>query len=291
MREFVCGGWKISAAAECGGNLACVRWQGRDIMRGFVNAGQWQTAPTDYGFPILFPPNRIADGVFRFRNREYRLPVNEIDRHNHLHGIALREKWKFGECGADSVNMFLEFGKNSPWYADYPCDCKLAVTYTLTERVLTQELQIENRADTVIPCALGVHSAFAAPEKVLVHGRNGRIEILPPRYLASGREVNWLPDGFSPGKWCMPDKVYPFGHFRMDETHLAELDCGDFKLEYVTDEKFDHWMVWRPENDTSFLCIEPMNIRVGCFENTPELLPFLEPGESRKFTSRIKIIC
>ena len=27
------------------------------------------------------------------------------------------------------------------------------------------------------------------------------------------------------------------------------------------------------------------------FENTPELLPFLEPGESRKFTSRIKIIC
>ena len=30
--------------------------------------------PHVYGVPILFPPNRIADGRFRFDGREYRFP-------------------------------------------------------------------------------------------------------------------------------------------------------------------------------------------------------------------------
>ena len=70
----------------------------------------------------------------------------------------------------------------------------------------------------------------------------------------------------------------------------AYLDYGDFQVRYTADEKFDHWMVWRPEFDTTFLCIEPMNIKIGTFENHPELLPVLNRGESMTFTSSVEII-
>jgi galactose mutarotase-like enzyme len=56
------------------------------------------------------------------------------------------------------------------------------------------------------------------------------------------------------------------------------------------DEKFDHWMVWRPEFDTSFVCVEPMNIRIGTFENAPDTLPVLAAGESVTFSSSVEII-
>lgn len=49
-------------------------------------------------------------------------------------------------------------------------------------------------------------------------------------------------------------------------------------------------MVRRPEQKKRFLCIEPMNIKVGCFKNTPERLPVLAPGARRNFISRITVI-
>ena len=43
--------------------------------------------PHVYGVPILFPPNRIADGRFRFDGREYRFPITRPEENNYHHGI------------------------------------------------------------------------------------------------------------------------------------------------------------------------------------------------------------
>ncbi len=290
MKEFVFGRWQVTAAPECGGNLAQVKFENTDIMRGFTDISEWQQTPTNYGFAVLFPPNRIDGGKFTFNGKQYHLPVNEAERGNHLHGIALREEWLLDEVTDNSLSMSWVFDKNSPMYSGYPFDCKLSVTYTFTENLLLQKFTAENLSKEIIPCALGFHTAFAVPESLCVQGRGGRIELLPPRYLVSGREIDWL-DGFEPNKWCSPKKIWPFGHFRMDPSaRQADLDYGSFKLRYTVDEKFDHWMVWRPEFDTSFVCIEPMNIKIGTFENHPELLPVLSPGESMTFSSSVEII-
>lgn len=289
MQEFIFNDWQVCSAPECGGNLSCVRWRGHDIMRGFSDISDWQATPTNYGFAVLFPPNRIDGGTFKFNGKEYKLPVNEPARGNHLHGIALREKWQSGECTANSLSMFWEFNDSSDMYADYPFDCLLSVKYTFSESFMEQEFKVKNKSDKIMPCALGFHSAFAVPKQVIVNGTGGRFELLPPRYLMTNREIGWT-EGFAPNEWLDPSEIWPFGHMRMDESRSAVLDYGDFKLEYTVDEKFDHWMVWRPEHDTTFLCVEPMNIRIGCFENTPELLPVLAPAEEIKFVSRIKII-
>ena len=47
--------------------------------------------PHVYGVPILFPPNRIADGRFRFDGREYRFPITRPEENNYHHGILKRQ--------------------------------------------------------------------------------------------------------------------------------------------------------------------------------------------------------
>lgn len=290
MRQFKFGSWSVTAAPECGGNLSQVKYGGSDIMRGFSSVSQWENTPTNFGFAVLFPPNRIDGGNFVFRGEAYHLPVNEPARGNHLHGVALREKWELTNTAENTLTMSWRFDESSPMYAGYPFDCRLSVTYIFEENSLVQKFTVENLSAKVIPCALGFHTAFTAPEKIRVIGKGGRFELVPPRYLMSGREIGWL-DGFEPNVWCDPHEIWPFGHFRMDENaRMAELDFGSFKLRYTVDEKFDHWMVWRPEFDTSFICVEPMNIRIGSFENSPDTLPVLHPGESTTFTSKIEII-
>ena len=290
MREFIFGNWHVTAAPECGGNLSQVKYDGVDIMRGFSDVSDWVETPTNFGFAVLFPPNRIDGGKFSFNGKNYQLPVNEPARGNHLHGVALREKWVLDDVTDDSLAMSWIFDENSPMYALYPFSCKLSVTYTFKEKSLIQKFTAENLSQEVMPCALGFHTAFPAPEQLRVTGRGGRFELVPPRFLMSGREIGWL-DGFEPGKWLDPAQVWPFGHFRMDSSHrLAELDYGSFMLRYTVDEKFDHWMVWRPEFDTSFVCVEPMNIRIGTFENAPDTLPVLAAGESVTFSSSVEII-
>ena len=290
MQEFTFGSWQITAAPECGGNLAQVKFKNADIMRGFTDVSDWQATPTNYGFAVLFPPNRIDGGNFTFNGVPRHLPVNEVERGNHLHGIALREKWQLEEVSTSKLVMSWRFGADSSFYSGYPFDCKLSVSYTFKENLLIQEFTAENLSEEIIPCALGFHTAFAAPKQVCVRGIGGRFELVPPRYLASGREIEWL-DGFEPNQWCSPHDIWPFGHFKMDPAaRQAYLDYGDFQVRYTADEKFDHWMVWRPEFDTTFLCIEPMNIKIGTFEKHPELLPVLHPGKSVTFTSFIEII-
>ena len=42
--------------------------------------------PYLYGMPILFPVNRIENGIFEFEGREYVFPINEPSTGCHLHG-------------------------------------------------------------------------------------------------------------------------------------------------------------------------------------------------------------
>ena len=180
------------------------------------------------------------------------------------------------------------YGSDSPEFAGFPFEFRLGVRYIFSGDVLIQTFEVSNLCSRTMPCALGFHTAFVMPERVFVSGEGGCIETLPPRYLASGRENGWN-GGFRPSCWCRAKEIWPYGHFRSSGLPFAELDYGSYRVKYMPDEKFGYWMVWRPQDDASFLCLEPMNIKVGSMENDPEHLPAAEPGETVCFTSKIQI--
>ena len=288
MTDFNFGSWQVSAAPACGGNLSKVCWRGNDIMRAFYDVKEWEAAPTNYGFAVLFPPNRIDNGVFDFEGKRYSLPVNEAVRGNHLHGIALREAWELTEVTDNSLCMQFIYDERHSMFSGFPFKCKMSVVYTFSENSLEQRFIVENLSETNMPCALGFHSAFAMPKKLNVHGVGERIELLPPRYLATGRNVPWT-DGFEPNVQCNPAEVWPFGHLKAAEEPSAELEYDNFSVKYLPDRKFGYFMVWRKDDEFDYICVEPMNIKIGTFENAPETLPVLRAGEKECFVSKVEI--
>ncbi|MBO4631899.1 MAG: aldose 1-epimerase, partial [Lentisphaeria bacterium] len=75
---------------EIGGNIVSLHHQesGTRLLREPANVDELRSFPEQFGIPVLFPPNRIANGRFLFEGRECRLPVNEIAMRNHLHGLV-----------------------------------------------------------------------------------------------------------------------------------------------------------------------------------------------------------
>lgn len=288
MQDFVFGNWQISASPECGGNLNKVCFRGMDIMRPFYDIADWRNAPTNYGFAVLFPPNRIDNGVFFFEGKRYNLPVNEPDRSNHLHGIALREAWELTDVKDNALTMQFVYDERHSMFEGFPFKCKLSATYIFGENFFEQHFSVENCSGINMPCALGFHSAFAIPQKLNVHGVGNRIELLAPRYLATGREVPWQ-DGFEPNVWCDPIKIWPFGHLKTENQPFAELKYDKFVVKYIPDRKFQYFMVWRKIDEFDYICVEPMNIKIGTFENAPDELPVLQAGSKECFISRVEI--
>lgn len=288
MKDFIFGNWQVTACPECGGNLSQVKYKNVDVMRGFTAFEEWEKAPTNYGFASLFPPNRIDGGIFEFEGVRYQLPVNEPLRGNHVHGVALREEWRMTAHDEDSVTMEFQFDENSSMYAGFPFKCKLIAKYIFRDNVMEQHFAVENLSDKKMPCALGFHSAFAIPQKMCIHGIGKRVELAPPRYLATGNYVDWK-CGFEPNVWCDPAKINEFGHLKASDIPLAEFDYGDRLVKYLPDEKFGYWMVWRHVEEFDYICAEPMNIKIGTFENAPDTLPVVMPGEKELFVSKVEV--
>lgn len=290
MKSFIFGDWKLTAAPECGGNLASLYWKEHKVTRSFDRLEDWIEPKACYGFPILFPPNRVADGKFKLNGVEYSLPINEPIRSNHIHGIPMIREWQIGEITENSISMFWEYTPDDPCYANYPFDCVLKITYTFTDRTMLQELEIRNTGKLTMPCALGFHSAFTAPEKACVSGKGKRLLTrMENRFLPDGSEEDWC-HGFAPNIWFSPKEITQYGLFRTDGKPLALLDYGNgLQVEYQPDEKFTWWMVWRPVDDPSYFCTEPMNIPTNCHNYSPEALPLLPPGKTIVYKSRLTI--
>jgi len=47
----------------------------------------FKSRPQIFGLPLLFPPNRIADGRYQFDDRTYQYPITIEKEHNYHHGI------------------------------------------------------------------------------------------------------------------------------------------------------------------------------------------------------------
>ena len=94
----------------------CLRWRvhGHDLL---FAADDWAAnpLPTRSGIPILFPfPNRIRNGVFVHKGREYRLPKNDSTQANAIHGFSPRTPWRVFGYGVDTTGAWAEIDFNTP---------------------------------------------------------------------------------------------------------------------------------------------------------------------------------
>jgi len=289
-----------TAYPQYGGNLASLNWKGLELLRAPEPPDILVEKPEHYGLPVLFPPNRIADGHFTWNGRRCELPLNEgRPRNNHIHGLVLRQAWTIADQGDDVVVMEYRYGQHHDAFDGFPYPFCLRLSYRLDDDCLTQELVVQNCGDTPLPYGLGFHSAFNAPKRLRITTEPWRWEMLLPRHLPSERRLPW--GDFDPNAWLDPSLGRISVHTPVGVGQLAGrpfrgavLDYGERAFAYEIDDKFHQWFLWTPEPNSGFICPEPMS----CMVNAPNLaLPpettgftDLAPGSEVSYRSTIREI-
>lgn len=270
----------------------------RDLEHGFAllhepkahEMADFKRAPYLYGIPILLPANRYDGGIIRYAGKRIQLPVNEVDRQTHLHGMLYDFSWGIKDSGGGTdesyVVLSVQVTKESPLYLQWPFCFTVELTYELNEYGLSQHLLVRNDGDAPMPCLFGFHTAINAP-----FVENGNAEDYRCRISIGERwelDHRGLPTGLrlslNDYEQMMRDNgAYPFAvpmdnHYTALPSHgynrMELLDTkNDVTLVYDVDANFRQWMVWNNDARSGFFCAEPQvtivnapNVNLPCEE-------------------------
>ncbi|WP_435017159.1 aldose 1-epimerase [Tundrisphaera sp. TA3] len=125
------------------------------------------TRPGRNGTPVLFPyPNRVRDGRFTFRGKEYHLPITNAP--NAIHGFAISAAWDVVSQGVDDSGAFavgrFHLAEHAPeMRPHWPTDAILEIRYSLAGRKLDMTVTVTNPTDAELPYGFGIHPYFRCP--------------------------------------------------------------------------------------------------------------------------------
>jgi len=307
-------GYTASICPSMGANCSQLERGGASFLRTPPSFEVFRENPNVYGLPLLFPPNRVRGGKYRFQGREYRLPVNEIERGNHIHGFLSSAEFSLlgaetgcavagggdgsGTAASDSCSAAFayEATREAP-YSSFPHEFRVVLSYSLDGRGLTQRLEVENRSDSDMPIGLGFHAAFNCPFLPRTSPDEYRLQLpVSEELLLDGS--TFIPTGgvvyTNPliaalcGEGVRPQGSAISSHFRGERGRpgravLSHIPSGR-AIAYETDLLFAFWMVWNQGGDKGFICPEPQTWMVDAPNSAlpPDESGFraLRPGES-----------
>ena len=268
--------------------------------------------PHVYGVPILFPPNRIADGRFRFDGREYRFPITRPEENNYHHGILKSQPFAVSKAVETPDEVLIETrcysnAASDAIYRDFPHAFKCKITYRLTAEGLEQEVVFFNRSETRMPLGVGFHTPLTIPfaggtdadyvmrlavgEEVELDGRNlptGRRLPLSAQFSklrSEGLQVTGcgpIEAGFTLREIDVDGK--PFRGALVEHLRTGARTC------YEVDEQTTYWTLWNNGGQVPYCCPEPQTWTTNApnaADPAAEGFRAIDPGESWRTTFRL----
>ena len=173
-------GWEGTVIPEIGSNLVSLRStrEGIDVLMAPATLEEFKAKTTGWGFPVLMPPNRIAQGKFTFNGRDYVFDINERGK-NHIHGIVHDLPWQVvatSTDGAASVTTAIRSDDHSKIKESYPHSFELRMTFSSGGRMdITVRRKLRFRSNALW---CGIPSLFNVP---LFHQFQGAVYGASPR--------------------------------------------------------------------------------------------------------------
>ncbi|KPV44336.1 aldose 1-epimerase [Alicyclobacillus ferrooxydans] len=304
------GAYHAMVLPELGGNLVAFEdsERGLQFLRTPSDLESFRKHPVLYGIPVLFPPNRYEDGTFTVNGKTYHLPINETDKHNHLHGFLKDVPWDVSAIGTTDRTAFIELksgiSKARESYRYFPHEFTITIRYTLSTYGLQQEVAVKNVGPDAMPFMLGFHTTLAVPFAKESNQADYSLKVtLGDRWEMSDR---MLPTGrIQPlsveEKQMQGDGINPF-YTQLDNHYSAEPQDGvnymtltdnrlGIRLVYDVGPQYKQWMVFNRYATGEMVCPEPQTSmvnapNVGLSPDESGLL-MLAPGESWSATSRL----
>ena len=266
-----------AVVTEVGAGLRAYSAGGRELLDGYpVDA----LASSGRGQLLLPWPNRIRDGVYTLDGREHRLPLNEPERGNAIHGLGRWSSWAVVDQTADRV-VLAHVLRPQP---GYPFTLELRVEYSLASSGLSVRTSAANAGADPCPYGAGSHPYLA------VRSVDDAVLRLPARTVLESDERG-IPVGSSPVEAAFDFRApRPIGGVQLDHC-FTDLERGDDGTARVgvddttlwVDESYPYLMVFTGDSLPAAerrrsIAVEPMTCAPNAFASGDGLI-VLEPGE------------
>lgn len=137
-----------------------------NLIQGYNIADDFKKA---YRGVLLAPfPNRIKNGRYTFKGKNYQLPINRPKENNALHGFLYNKPFEVLENNVTQNKVVLTLQHNYNGNVDgYPLKFKTIVTYTWDAPFTIKiSIAITNLDDKLMPLGLGWHPYFQFPQNI-----------------------------------------------------------------------------------------------------------------------------
>lgn len=268
-----------AVVTEVGAGLRAYSAAGRELLDGYPRDA---IASSGRGQLLLPWPNRIRDGVYRLDGREHRLPLNEPERGNAIHGLVRWSSWTAVEQAADRVALEHVLRPRP----GYPFTLELRVEYALGSGGLSVRTTAMNTGADPCPYGAGSHPYLS------VRSVDDAVLRLPARTVLESDERG-IPVGSSPVEGAFDFRSpRPVGSAKLDHcfTDLEPDEDGFVRIRVDettlwVDESYRYLMVFTGDalpaaERRRSIAVEPMTCAPNAFASGNGLI-VLEPGEER----------
>ncbi|MCL6625915.1 aldose 1-epimerase [Alicyclobacillus shizuokensis] len=297
----------VTVAPSLGGKLVSLvhRPSGVELLRQPSSREEYQARPILFGAPILFPPNRIADGRFQFADQTYQFDLTEPSKHNHIHGFVAHRPWQAETVEGGrrtAIVVTFDSAHHPEVLRQLPQRFTIVVEYVLDGPRLIKRATVENHSERPLPFGFGYHTTFRFPLADGGHLKDCRFSLpvskqwqLDARNLPTGRQ-DPVPASVAenlPLAGVARDDVFSTAAGVPNRAVLRD-DAAGLKVHYDCAEPFRFWVVYNADGKQGFLCPEPYT----WVTNAPNLalpadetgMSALEPGERRILETSIAVL-
>lgn len=261
--------------------------------------------PQIFGVPILFPPNRIADGRYTFEGRTYQYPITIEKEHNYHHGILKSQPFQVSKALESDREAMIEcrYYSNAGCdaiFRDFPHEFKCKLIFRLTAEGLEQEVVFTNRSRERMPLGVGFHTPMRIPfagggdaDYVMRVAVGEQVE-LSERNLPTGRRLP-LTEQFAPLRegglrvtGCEPIEAgFTLREIEVDGQPyrgavVENLRTG-VRTFYEVDDQTTYWTIWNNGGQVPYCCPEPQTWTTNApnaADPVAEGFRSVEPGKS-----------
>lgn len=265
------GAWSAILAPDYGMNPISLRKNGQPVLREPADEKALEETPVLFGMPILFPANRTQNARFTFEGREYRLPMNEPERSNHLHGCLCRTPFTVTECTANTATSFFD-SHTAP--DCYPFSFSLTFRDSIGAEGFFREVVLTNTGNTAMPFTLAFHTTFTEPDTFSVP--IGKWYEWDENLIPTGRLIGLDDTELSFRDSCVP-RGREISAYYTAEGRTARIGRWNFTVS----ELFDHWIMYNGNGYEGYLCVEPQCGKVNGLNSADP--PVLPPKASASF--------
>ncbi|ORC16000.1 hypothetical protein A7979_05135 [Rothia nasimurium] len=251
---------------------------------------------------ILAPwVNRISDGTYRWLGQEYKLPLNEPDLGNAIHGLVRDQLWNFSSIADTSEGQAVSATLRPLVAEGYPFTVSYEVIYHLSTKGLSATLTARNEGNVVAPYAAGAHPYLTVGTSFETKGILDRWTLQLPARTVLKVNSRMIPLtealAVAPLEFTTPQPLaglaidHAFGSLQADSDGAIRVSLTDQTSgtsTVLTAEEGINWIqIYTDGSNRRGVAVEPMTSPANTFNSGIDLIT-LEPGATHRCSWRIE---